>query len=71
MFSKAIMAALILTLTGCYQRIHTADLEKAVYVCGGVTQIAYITEHSAGDTSAKCNSMKDQVNLDMQILPKQ
>lgn len=71
MFSKAIMAILILALTGCYQQIHTADLEKAAHVCGSITNIDYISESAFSDTHAKCNSIKDKVNLDYQVLPKQ
>ena len=68
MFHKALIVLAVLALSGCWQNIHTGDITRAIYVCGGVQQVEYISESAFGDTHAKCLNRKDSVNTDLVIL---
>lgn len=68
MFHKALIAVAVLALSGCWQNVHTGDITKAIYVCGGVQQVEYLSENVFGDTHAKCLSRKGTVNTDLVIL---
>ena len=68
MFYKVLIAIAVLALSGCWQSVSTADITKAIYACGGVQQVEYITEHMAGLTRAKCLNQKDPINTDLVIL---
>ena len=68
MFYRALIVIAVLALSGCWQSVSTADITKAVYVCGGVQQVEYIAEYMAGLTRAKCLNQKDPINTDLVIL---
>lgn len=71
MFYKALIAAATLSLGGCWQNIYTGDLTKAVYTCGGISQVENISENAFGATFVKCTNLKGSTNIDQVVLPRQ